>query len=270
MPYVLPEWVAELTDPRRAETMEELADRLVPLAEQAIDVSKRLQEQLALLNAPFEPEALHGLVETLHTRTAQAFAEVDAEIEGTVRDRLARILEHAAGRPLLRERLAAELAPVLEKQQRLLSERVGARTAGAVQSAAKTLLDRTGELSGAATEMVHQVLPAAQEGLALAGRVSQLASRVRRAGRGPVPEALALEAGDLAGVCEETLARLELEWSMIGARACTVRAALRGVEESAFSEVTQAIAECVAELAPEHVRVLNEAENRALELIAKR
>ena len=270
MPYVLPDWVAELTDPRRAETMEELADRLVPLAEQAIDVSKRLQEQLALMNAPFETEALHGLIEVLHTRTAQAFTEVDAEIEGNVRERLERILEHAGGRPRLRELLAAELLPVLEKQQRLTLERIGARTAGAVQSAARTLLDRTGELSEAATEMVHQVLPAAQEGLTLAGRVSQLAGRVRKAGRGPIPEALVLEAAELAGDCEEALARLELEWSVIGARSSTVRAALRGVEESAFSEVTQAIAECVAELAPEHIRVLNETEDRALELIAER
>ncbi len=270
MPYVLPDWVAELTDPRRAETMEELADRLVPLAEQAIDVSKRLQEQLALMNAPFETEALHALVDTLHTRAAQAFAEVDAEIKSTVRDRLERIMAHAGGRPRVRELLVAELLPVLEAQQRLLGERVGARTAGAVQSAAHTLLDRTGELSEAVTELVQQVLPAAQEGLALAGRISQLAGRVRKAGRGPVSPALALEAGELAGVCEEALARLELEWSVTGARASAVRAALRGVEESAFSEVTQAIAECVAELAPEHVRVLGETEQRALELIAER
>lgn len=270
MPYVLPDWVAELTDPRRAETVEELADRLVPLAEQAIDVSKRLQEQLAQLNAPFESEALHGLVEVLHTRTAQAFTEVEVEIESSVKDRLERILAHAGGRERLRERLAEEALPALEKQRLLLGERIGARTAGAVQSAARTLLDRTGELASAVTEMVHQVLPAAQEGLALAGRISQLAGRVRKAGRGPVPEVLALEAGELAGICEEALARLELEWSVVGARASTVRAALRGVEESAFSEVTQAIAECVAELAPEHVRVLNETEHRALELIAER
>ncbi|WP_157963783.1 hypothetical protein [Actinocorallia populi] len=269
MPYLLPDWVAELTDPRRAETMEELADRLVPLAEQAIDVSKRLREQLALLNAPFQAEALHGLIEELNARAAQAFTEVETEIEDTVGDRLARILEHAAGRPLLRERLAAELLPVLERQRRLFGERVGARTAGAVQSAAGTLLDRAGELSEAAGAMVQQVLPAVQEGLVLAERAFRLASRVRRAGRGPVPEGPALEAGELAGVCEETLARLELEWSVIGARSRAVRAALRGVEESAFSEVTQAIAECVAELAPEHARVLDEAEERALELLGK-
>ncbi|MCQ0019509.1 hypothetical protein [Actinomadura madurae] len=30
MPHDLPAWVAELTDPRRAETLDELADRLVP------------------------------------------------------------------------------------------------------------------------------------------------------------------------------------------------------------------------------------------------
>ncbi|GAA0947913.1 hypothetical protein [Actinocorallia libanotica] len=270
MPYLLPDWVAELTDPRRAETMEELADRLVPLAEQAIDVSKRLREQLALLNAPFQTEALRGLVEVLHCRAAQAFTEVEAEIEDTVGERLARVLEHAAGRPLLREGLAAELLPVLVRRRLLLGERVGARTAAAAQSASGTLLDRAGELSGAAAGMVQQALPAVQEGLALAGRISRLAGRVRRAGRGPVPEALALEAGELAGLCEETLARLELEWSVIGARARAVRAALRGVEESAFSEVAQAIAECVAELAPEHVRALDEAESRALELLGER
>src|SRR5436190_323833 len=119
MAYELPEWVAELTDPRRAQTTEQLADRLVPLAEQAIDVSKRLQAELAELNAPFEPEALQALVDVLQTRSAQAFVEVNTEIEATGQDRAARILK-LAGRPELRDKLVTEVLPLLDAQQRLV------------------------------------------------------------------------------------------------------------------------------------------------------
>ncbi|GAA3198542.1 hypothetical protein [Actinocorallia longicatena] len=274
MAYELPEWVAELTDPRRARTTEELADRLVPLAEQAIDISRRLQAQLTELNAPFETEALQALVDVLHTRSAQAFGEVNGEIENTGQDRVARILKRADAAPAgqraeLRERLAAEVFPALKAQQRVVCERIGDRTADAVQAAAKTLLDRTGELAAAVTDMVHQVLPAAQEGLTLAGRVSALTGRVRKAGRGDIPGDLRREAAEVAGSCEETLGRLEMEWSMIGARASTVRAALRAVEETAFSEVTQAMAHCVAELAPAHVKVLNDTEDLAIALLTE-
>jgi hypothetical protein len=62
MPNDLPAWVAELTDPRRATTPDELADRLVPLAEHAIDVSRRLQTLLSELNEPFQREKLYELV----------------------------------------------------------------------------------------------------------------------------------------------------------------------------------------------------------------
>ncbi|GAB3675405.1 hypothetical protein GCM10027589_45510 [Actinocorallia lasiicapitis] len=269
MAYELPDWVAELTDPRRAQTTEQLADRLVPLAEQAIDISRRLQAQLTELNAPFEPEALQALVDVLHTRSAQAFNEVNGEIENTGQDRVARILRRAGSRAEVRERLAAEVFPALKAQQRVVCERIGDRTADAVQSAATTLLTRTGELAAAVTAMVHQVLPAAQEGLSLAGRVSALTGRVRKAGRGPVSDELRREAAETAAACEETLGRLELEWSMIGARASSVRAALRAVEEAAFTEVTQEMSECVAELAPAHVKALNETEVRAMALLAE-
>ena len=80
MPHDLPEWVAELTDPRRAETLDELADRLVPLAEHAIDVSRRLQAQLNELNDPFKREALYGRVERLRARVGEALDEITAEI----------------------------------------------------------------------------------------------------------------------------------------------------------------------------------------------
>jgi hypothetical protein len=59
------------------------------------------------------------------------------------------------------------------------------------------------------------------------------------------------------------VARLELEWSALGARSATVRAALRGAEESAFSHVTEEMTRCVEELAPRHVKALNEAEAKA-------
>ncbi|ROO83171.1 hypothetical protein EDD29_0665 [Actinocorallia herbida] len=263
MPHVFPAWVAELTDPRRARTLEELADRLVPLAEQAIDVSRRLQEQLADLNAPFETDALRALVDGLQHRSETAFTEVNAEIEGTARTRLTRLL--ARETPEAREALRAELVPALTAQQQVVAERLGACTGAAVQSAAKLLLDRTAELAGSVAVLVRQVLPAAQEGLALAGRISGLTGRVRAQGRGEVPAWVLAEAAGLAAVADETLARLELEWSMAGARAAAARTALRAAEEAAFSEVTGALAGEVAELAPEHIRVLGDLEHRILE-----
>lgn len=269
MAYALPDWVQELTDPRRAETLEELADRLVPLAEQAIDVSKRLQAQLSEVSAPFETIALQALVDVLHTRSAQAFAEVNGEIQSTGQDRVDRILKKAGSRPEVRERLASEVFSALRTQQRVVTERIGDRTADAVQNAAKTMLDRTGQLAASVTEMVQQVLPAAQEGLTLAGRISQLTTDVRKAGRGEIPADLKRQATEVAATSDETMSRLEFEWSVIGARAATVRAALRAVEETAFSEVTQTMAACVAELAPGHVRVLNETENKALAILAE-
>jgi hypothetical protein len=42
-----------------------------------------------------------------------------------------------------------------------------------------------------------------------------------------------------------------------------VRAALRGAEESAFSHVTEEMTRCVEELAPRHLKALNEAEAKA-------
>lgn len=262
MPHVFPDWVAELTDPRRAGTLEELADRLVPLAEQAIDVSRRLQEQLTAINAPFETDALHTLVDGLQRRAEGAFAEVNSGIEGTTRSRLERVLaREGAG---VRAGLRAELAPALADQHRLVAERLGACTGEAVQGAAKVLLDRATELARSVSGVVRQVLPAAQEGLALAGRISALTGRVREAGRGEVPAGLRGEAVDLAAHADETLARLELEWSMAGARAAAVRTAMRAAEEAAFSEVTSALSGAVAELAPEHIRVLGDLETRAV------
>ncbi|MDX6738872.1 hypothetical protein [Actinocorallia sp. A-T 12471] len=266
MPHVFPEWVAELTDPRRARTLEELADRLVPLAEQAVDVSRRLQEQLADLNAPFETDALRALVDGLQRRAEGAFTEVNAEIEGTARTRMDRLL--ASERPEGRDALRAELIEALTGQQRVVAERLSACTGTAVQNAAKVLLDRTAELARSVAGLVQQVLPAAQEGLALAGRVSGLTGRVRAQGRGGVPRWIMTEAAELAGVADETLARLELEWSMTGARAAAARTALRAAEEAAVSEVTAALAREVADLAPEHIRVLGDLEHRVLTRIA--
>ncbi|GAB2810552.1 hypothetical protein GCM10022221_04950 [Actinocorallia aurea] len=262
MPHVFPDWVAELTDPRRARTLEELADRLVPLAEQAVDVSRRLQEQLTALNAPFATEELRALVDGLQRRSEVAFAEVNAEIEETARTRLARLLAREApeGRAELRAEVVAELA----ERQRQVAERLGACTGAAVQRAAELLLDRTSELAASAAELVRQVLPAAQEGLGLAGRISGLTGRVRAQGHGELPAWVLAEAAGLAVVADETLARLELEWSMAGARAATACTALRAAEEAAFGEVAAALAGEVAELAPEHLRSLSDLERRVL------
>jgi hypothetical protein len=86
----MPAWVAELTDPRRAETLDQLADRLVPLAEHSIDVSRRLQALLTELNEPFKREALYERVERLKERTDEAFGEVSREIASSGLDGVAR------------------------------------------------------------------------------------------------------------------------------------------------------------------------------------
>jgi hypothetical protein len=65
------------------------------------------------------------------------------------------------------------------------------------------------------------------------------------------------------------VSRLELEWAELGARAATVRAALRAAEETAFSEVTAGMAASVEELAASHVAVLNEAESKGMRLISE-
>ncbi|MCD0448126.1 hypothetical protein LO762_02780 [Actinocorallia sp. API 0066] len=262
MPHVFPDWVAELTDPRRAGNLEELADRLVPLAERAVDVSRRLQEQLTEVNAPFEPGRPRALVDGLQRRAEEAFAEVNGEIESTTRARMERLLTRVGARDAAA--LRAALAPELSAQRRLVAERLGTRTGEAVQEAAKLLLDRTGLLARSVAGLVTGTLPAAQEGLALAGRISALAGKVRAEGRGPVPAELRAHAAALASDADATLARLELEWSVVGAHAAAVRSAMRAAEEAAVSAVTSALAEAVAELAPAHIRVLADLEHRAL------
>lgn len=273
MAHDLPGWVAELTDPRRARTLDELADRLVPLAEHAIDVSRRLQAQLNELNDPFKREALYGRVERLKARAGEALEEITAEIAASGDERLERLwadwAERAAadGRDAreeeLRRRLDRDVVPVLSRSRRDVAERVAARTSGALEEATQTLLTRVEELARAVTDLITEVLPLAREGLELANRVSGLSARARKAGRGPIPEELKDAGAGTARAFDEAVARLELEWAALGARSASVRAALRAAEESAFSHVTEEMTRCVEELAPEHVRALNEAEARA-------
>ncbi|MEO5877361.1 MAG: hypothetical protein ABIS86_13525 [Streptosporangiaceae bacterium] len=269
MPNVLPAWVGELTDPRRAEDLAGLADRLVPLAEHSIDVSKRLQEQLSELNAPFESEALQAMVDALHTRAAQAYTEVTEEIGNSGRARVERILTRAGSRPELRERLAAEVFPELAAEQRKIAEQIGDRTAKAISDTVMTLLDQSTELATAVSTLIHQVLPAAQEGLTLAGRISNLSGRVRTAGHGDIPADLLREAAETAGAYDETVARLEMEWSVLGARTATVRAAMSGARESAFSQITAQMTAAMEDLAPGHVKALNVAEAKGMALVAE-
>jgi hypothetical protein len=274
MAHDLPAWVAELSDPRRATTLDELADRLVPLAEHAIDVSRRLQALLSELNEPFKREALYGRVERLKTRSAEALEEISGEISASGQQRIERIWAVWSERGLdgelgavLRQRLDSDVIPSLTSQERSVAEQVARHVAGALETVNQTLLTRVEELAVAVTDLIHEVLPLAHEGLNLASRVSTLSSRARQTGRGEIPAELQAEAVDLAAASESTVARLELEWSALGARTATVRAALRAAEETAFSEVTTEMTRCVEELAPAHIKVLNEAEARAMALI---
>ncbi|MGC4955664.1 hypothetical protein ACLQ2P_20790 [Actinomadura citrea] len=276
MAHDLPEWVAELTDPRRAETLDELADRLVPLAEHAIDVSRRLQAQLNELNDPFKREALYGRVERLKARVGEAMEEITAEIAKSGEERIERIWadwtdragpagDGAEGREM-RRRLDRDVVPALSRQQEDVAERVAERTSKALEEATQLLLTRVEELAKAVTDLIHDVLPLAREGLTLASRISALSGHARKAGRGPVPVELKDAGAETSRAFDEAVARLELEWSALGARAATVRAALRGAEEAAFSQVTEEMTRCVEELAPRHVQALNEAEAKARSL----
>jgi hypothetical protein len=274
MPHDLPEWVAELTDPRRAQTLDELADRLVPLAEHAIDVSRRLQALLNELNEPFKREALYGRVDRLKTRADEAFAEISAEISAAGEERAGRLraaCAQAAQDGRARSRYEARVVPELTRQERVATkaanERVAARTSVALEEATQTLLTRVEELAKWVTDLIHDVLPLAREGLELASRISGLSSRSRGSGRGPVPAELRAEAAAVSGAFDEAVGRLELEWASLGARSASVRAALRGAEETAFSHVTAELTRCVEELAPAHMKALNEAEARAMSLL---
>lgn len=280
MAHDLPGWVAELTDPRRASTLDELADRLVPLAEHAIDVSRRLQALLNELNDPFKRDALYGRVDRLKTRAGEAMDEITAEIAASGAERVERIwagwvdrtapADRSGGRAReLRRHLEGEIVPDLTRRQREVAEKVAGRTSAALEEATQTLLTRVEELAKAVTELIHGVLPMAREGLALASRISGLSTRARQAGRGEVPDDLREESAELSRTFDEAVARLELEWATLGARSATVRAALRGAEETAFSHVTQEMTDCVEELAPEHVRLLQEAEARATTLFER-
>ncbi|GAA3507906.1 hypothetical protein [Actinomadura keratinilytica] len=277
MAHELPGWVAELTDPRRATTLDELADRLVPLAEHAIDVSRRLQALLNELNDPFRREALYGRVERLRTRADEALGEVGDELAAAGQERLRRVLAALPAQPSapdgdgraaeLRRRLDAAVGPDLARCRRQVAEQVAERTSAALEEATRTLLTRVEELASAVTDLIHDVLPLAREGLELADRVSALSGRCRRAGGGPIPEPLRAAGADTARAFDEAVARLELEWAALGARSATVRAALRGAEEAAFSQVADALTRSVRDLAPEHVRSLDEAEARARDLL---
>jgi hypothetical protein len=271
----LPAWVAELTDPCRATTLDELADRLVPLAEHSIDVSRRLQVLLNELNDPFKREALYDRVERLKNRADEAFGEVTREIVASGQQRLDRVLaawrDRAGGESeaTLRRRLDADIVPALRQQERAIAEEVGERTAVALEMATQTLLTRVELLAVAVTSLIHDVLPLAQEGLGLAGRISSLAAKVRdlRDGRLEVPEPLREATSGTANSYNGTVALLELEWATLGSRAAIVRAALRAAEETALSQVTAEMTECVEELAQSHIRVLNDTENRAMALV---
>ncbi|MBA8948904.1 hypothetical protein ACFQU9_31170 [Actinomadura namibiensis] len=274
MAHDLPGWVAELTDPRRAQTLDELADRLVPLAEHSIDVSRRLQSLLSDLNDPFRREALYGRVERLKARAREALDEITAEITASGNERIERIWsawsesgETRVTGAELRRRLEAEVVPELGRRQREVADRVAARTSAALEWATATLLTRVEELAKAVTDLIHDVLPLAREGLELASRISALSLRARQSGRGPIPEDLQREGAEVARTFDEAVARLELEWATLGARSASVRAALRGAEESAFSHVTHEMTRCVEELAPEHVKALKDAEAHARALL---
>jgi hypothetical protein len=270
----LPAWVAELTDPRRAATLDELADRLVPLAEHAIDVSRRLQTLLTELNEPFKREALYGLVERLESRCQAACAEITAEISASGEQRIERVLAVCRERGLddargsvLRQRLDTDVVPALARQERTIAAQITEHLAKVLEETTQRLLTRVEELAAAVTDLLTDVLPLARDGLDLAGRISDLSGRARRSGRGEVPADLGAEALETTSVFEETVARLELEWAALGARAATVRAAVRAAEETAVSEVTGELTDCVEGLAPAHIAVLDEVEARAMALV---
>ncbi|MBW8486277.1 hypothetical protein [Actinomadura parmotrematis] len=273
MAHDLPGWVAELTDPRRAGTLDELADRLVPLAEHAIDVSRRLQTQLSELNDPFKREALYERVERLKVRAGEALAEIAGQLAapGTERiDRICAAWARRSGREVgadLRRRLDAEVGPALARHHERIAATVSASTSAALEEATGTLLGRVEELAAAVTELIHDVLPLAREGLTLASRISALSLRARQGGRGPVPPQMREAGTETSQAFEEAVGRLELEWAALGARSATVRAALRGAEETAYSQVTAAMTRSVEELAPEHTRALAQAESRAYALL---
>lgn len=274
----MPEWVAELTDPRRAETLDQLADRLVPLAEHSIDVSRRLQTLLTDLNEPFKREALYDRVERLRGRTDEALGEISKDIAASGRERLDKAWTawresgaDATREAEFRRRLQAEVVPLITAQEQRVAEAVGEQTAVALESAMQTLLSRVEQLASAITDMIQEVLPLAREGLTLASRISALSGRVRELGGGrvPIPEPLLKAATETATDYDTTVGRLELEWAELGARAATVRAALRAAEETAFSDVTYGMTESVERLALSHVGVLNEAEARAMRLVTE-
>ncbi|WP_344954154.1 hypothetical protein [Actinomadura miaoliensis] len=277
MAHELPGWVAELTDPRRATTLDELADRLVPLAEHAIDVSRRLQALLNELNDPFRREALYGRVERLKARADEALGEVGDELAAAGEERLERVRAALPAQPSVPEgggqaeellrRLDAAVVPELARRRQQVAEQVAERTSAALKEATQTLLTRVEELASAVTDLIHDVLPLAREGLELANRISVLSGRCRQAGGGPIPEPLREAGAETARAFDEAVARLELEWAALGARSATVRAALRGAEEAAFSHVAGVLTRSVRELAPEHVRSLDEAEARARSLL---
>ncbi|MFI0357884.1 hypothetical protein [Actinomadura sp. 9N407] len=269
MAHDLPGWVAELTDPRRARTLDELADRLVPLAEHSIDVSRRLQALLNELNDPFKKEALHDRVDRLKDRSSEALDEVTAEITASGRERIERI---RAGWPERladgeRKRLDGEIVAMVERHRHEAAGRVAEATSAGLGEATQLLLTRVEELAKVVTDLIHDVLPLAREGLTLASRISALSARSRQSGRGPVPDELRDEGAEVAREFDEAVARLELEWAALGARSATVRAALRGAEEAAFSQVTNAMTQCVEDLAPAHVQALNQVETRAQSLL---
>src|SRR5918992_3831009 len=122
MPHQFPAWVGELTDPRRATTVDALADRLAGRAEHAIDVSKRMQALLAELNAPFQRDALYERVDRLNARATEAIEEVAGEIDSSGQQRLDRVWavwhERDAGSDEeFRKRLDVDVIPLLSRQQ---------------------------------------------------------------------------------------------------------------------------------------------------------
>jgi hypothetical protein len=274
MPHEFPAWVGELTDPRRATILEALADRLTGLAEHSIDVSKRLQALLAELNAPFQRDALYDRVDRFDARVAEAVDEVAGEISASGQQRLDRVWaawrdRDAGSDEEFRRRLDTDIVPLLSQQQRAVGDQIKGRTAAAANAAKGTLLSRVEELAASVTDLINEILPLGHEGLTLASRISALSGQARRTtgGYGPVPDDLAGEAAALSAEYDEAIARLELEWAALGARTATVKAALRAVEETAFSEVATAMTQCVAELAVAHVNVLDEVEAKGLALV---
>jgi hypothetical protein len=216
-------------------------------------------------------------VDRLKERSGEALDEITEEIAASGRERVDRIWsgwrERAAAdcagprEGELRQRLDADIVPMVTRQAQDAAQRVATATSEGLGAAARTLLGRVEELAKAVTDLIHDVLPLAREGLELAGRVSALSTRARQAPRGPIPEDLRDEGAETARAFDEAVARLELEWAALGSRSASVRAALRAAEETAFSQVTNAMTRCVEELAAGHVRALDEVEARARTLL---